>query len=161
MMTREAPADGHQLNETEWLTLRALADAIVPPSARYGIPGAGDAAIAKTIVKDAKHGDKLPRLIRGLAALEDMAQAAAGAAFAALEESRRETVAFAFRGAHPADATLAEQLVTQCYYRDDRVVASLGMELRPPMPEGYKVDQGDWSLLEQVQKRQPFHRPAG
>ena len=53
---------------------------------------------------------------------------------------------------------MAEVLVTQCYYRDDRVVRSLGMELRPPHPEGYAVDQGDWSVLDQVRKRQPFHR---
>ena len=90
-----------------------------------------------------------------------MAQAAHQTGFAALDEGSRQSVALVFRDAHQADATLAEQLVTQCYYRDDRVMQSLGMELRPPMPDGYKVDQGDWSLLEQVQKRQPFHRPAG
>ena len=158
-MTREAPADGHKLNETEWLTLRALADVIVPPSEKYGVPGAGDEDVCKNVIKDAGHGDKLPRLIAALAELHAMAQAE-GAAFPALDGSKRESVALAFRAAHPASAALAEQLVTQCYYRDDRVVLSLGMELRPPMPDGYKVDQGDWSLLEQVQKRQPFHRPA-
>lgn len=160
-MTREAPADGHLLNETEWHTLRALADVIVPPSGKYGIPGAGDEAIAKTIVKDANYGDKLARLIAALDTLNAMAQGVHGAEFALLHDDQRQAVAFTFREEQPAAATLAEQLVTQCYYRDDRVVTSLGMELRPPMPDGYKVDQGDWSLLEQVQKRQPFHRPAG
>ncbi len=160
-MTRETPPAGHLLNETEWHTLRALADVIVPPSQKYGIPGAGDEAIAKTIVKDANYGDKLPRLIAALDTLNAMAEGAHRGAFAMLGQDQRQSVAFAFREEQPAAATLAEQLVTQCYYRDDRVVWSLGMELRPPMPEGYKVDNGDWSLLEQVQKRQPFHRPAG
>ncbi len=160
-MIREAPSGGHKLNETEWLTLRALADAIVPPSEAYGVPGAGDEDVCKNVIKDAGHGDRLAQLIAALEVLNEMAEAAHNAGFAALDERQRESVALSFREAHPAAAGLAEQLVTQCYYRDDRVVQSLGLELRPPMPEGYKVEQGDWSLLEQVQKRQPFHRPAG
>ncbi len=159
-MTRTAPADGHLLNETEWLMLRALADVVIPPSETYGIPGAGDEAVAKTIVKDAGYGDKLPRLIAALEALEAHA-ATTGGAFLTLAENQREEAAMAFRAANPAAAALIEQLVTQCYYRDDRVVTSLGMELRPPMPDGYEIEQGDWSLLEPVQKRPPFHRPAG
>lgn len=160
-MIRETPPEGHLLNETEWHTLRALADVIVPPSDKYDVPGAGDEAIAKTIVKDANYGDKLPRLIAALDTLNAMAQGVHGTEFAMLREDQREAVAFTFREEQPAAATLAEQLVTQCYYRDDRVMTSLGMELRPPMPEGYKVEDGDWSLLDQVRKRQPFHRPAG
>ena len=160
-MTRETPPADHLLNETEWHTLRALADVIVPPSEKYGIPGAGDETIAKTIVKDANYGDKLTRLIAALDTLNAMSQGVHGTEFAMLREDQRENVAFTFREEQPTAATLCEVLVTQCYYRDDRVVTSLGMELRPPMPEGYKVEQGDWSLLEQVQKRQPFHRPAG
>ncbi len=160
-MTRETPADGHLLNETEWHTLRALADVIVPPSEKYGIPGAGDEAIAKTIIKDANYGDKLARLVAALDTLNAMAQGVHSTVFAMLREDQREFVALTFREEQPAAATLAEQLVTQCYYRDDRVVTSLGMELRPPMPEGYKVEDGDWSLLEPVRRRDPFHRPAG
>ena len=124
------------------------------------VVGAGDEAIAKTIVKDANYGDKLARLIAALDTLNVMAQGVYGAEFALLREDQREAVAFTFREEQPAAATLAEQLVTQCYYRDDRVVQSLGMELRPPMPEGYKVDQGDWSLLEPARRREPFHRPV-
>jgi hypothetical protein len=160
-MTRETPPPGHLLNETEWLTLRALADVIVPPSEKYGVPGAGDEAIAKTIVKDANYGDKLVRLIGGLEALESLAQSQHNKGFADLDAGKREAVALAFREAERPAATLAEQLVAQCYYRDDRVVASLGMELRPPMPDGYKVEEGDWSLLDKVRARAPFHRPIG
>ena len=34
-----------------------------------------------------------------------------------------------------------------CYYRDDRVMVSLGLEARPPFPKGHVLEQGDWSLL--------------
>jgi len=159
-MTREAPPTGHKLNETEWFTLRALADTIVPPSEQYGVPGAGDEDVCKNVIKDAGHGDKLPRLIQALETLNTLSEAAHNSGFAALDEGGRESVALSFRELHPGAANLAEMLVTQCYYRDDRVMASLGLELRPPMPEGYGVDEGDWSALDPVRRRQPFHRPA-
>ena len=88
-MTRATPPAGHLLNETEWHTLRALADVIVPPSEKYGIPGAGDEAIAKTIVKDANYGDKLARLIAALDTLNAMAQGVHGAEFALLHGDQR------------------------------------------------------------------------
>ena len=155
-MNHQVPPEGHKLTDQQWFTLRALADVIVPPSAQYGVPGAGDEAICKYVINDA--AKRLPRLIEALATLNDIAHEVHGAAFVELDEAQRETSALLFRDGHQAAAGMAEVLVTQCYYRDDRVVRSLGMELRPPHPEGYAVDQGDWSVLDQVRKRQPFHR---
>ncbi len=51
-----------------------------------------------------------------------------------------------------------ENLTSQCYYQDDRIMISLGMEPRPPYPEGFTVEQGDWTLLEPVRKREKFYR---
>jgi hypothetical protein len=48
----------------------------------------------------------------------------------------------------------------QCYYRDDRVMRSLGMEVRPPFPQGFEVERGDWSLLDPVRSRPPLYRRA-
>jgi hypothetical protein len=56
-----------------------------------------------------------------------------------------------------AAATLT-RVVLQCYYRDDRVLRSLGLELRPPFPQGYALDQGDWSLLDPVKVRPSMWR---
>jgi hypothetical protein len=33
------------------------------------------------------------------------------------------------------------------------VLRSLGLELRPPFPKGYELEQGDWSLLDPVKAR--------
>ena len=44
---------------------------------------------------------------------------------------------------------LALETVT-CYYQQDRVLEGLGMEARPPFPTGYRVEQGDLSLLKPV-----------
>ena len=43
--------------------------------------------------------------------------------------------------------------VLQCYYRDDRVIAALGLEARAPFPRGYELPQGDFSLVEAVRGR--------
>jgi len=50
--------------------------------------------------------------------------------------------------------------VLQCYYRDDRVLRSLGLELRPPFPNGHVLPDGDWSLLDPVKKRPSKLRQA-
>ena len=52
------------------------------------------------------------------------------------------------------------RIVLLCYYRDDRVMVSLGLEVRPPFPKGHVVEQGDWSLLDPVRSRRPFWRSA-
>ena len=44
--------------------------------------------------------------------------------------------------------------------RSARVLESLGTPPRPPFPEGYEVDQGDWSLLDPVRNRGPIYRPV-
>ena len=49
--------------------------------------------------------------------------------------------------------TALGRAVLQCYYRDDRVLRSLGLELRAPFPKGYTLEQGDWSLLDAVRGR--------
>ncbi len=51
-----------------------------------------------------------------------------------------------------AAATLV-RVVLQCYYRDDRVLRSLGLELRAPFPKGHVLPDGDWSLLDPVRAR--------
>jgi hypothetical protein len=37
---------------------------------------------------------------------------------------------------------------------------SLDMEVRPPFPQGFAVEQGNWSLLDPVRKRPKLYRDA-
>jgi hypothetical protein len=53
------------------------------------------------------------------------------------------------------------RIILQCYYRDDRVMRSLGMEPRPLFPKGFEVEQGDWSLLDPVRARPTLYRDVG
>jgi hypothetical protein len=51
-------------------------------------------------------------------------------------------------------------VAARCYYRDDRVMRAIGMEVRAPYPLGFKVEQGDLSLLEPVRLRGKKYRDA-
>ncbi len=70
------------------------------------------------------------------------------------------TVANEFRATGGGAAATLVRVVLQCYYRDDRVLRSLGLELRAPFPQGYALEQGDWSLLDPVKARSPSLRRA-
>ena len=64
----------------------------------------------------------------------------------------------AFREVGGAPLAALVRVVLLCYYRDDRVMRSLGQEARPPFPRGHVVEQGDWSLLDPVRARKPMYR---
>jgi hypothetical protein len=132
--------------------LRALAGTIIPASQTYGVPSADDEKILSDIVASLERDhDDVCHALAHLATL-------AGGAFAELAPERRAEVAAAFRAAGGAPLAALVRVVLLCYYRDDRVMLSLGLEPRPPFPKGHVVEQGDWSLLDPVRKRPPMYR---
>ena len=144
------------LTAQQMRTLSALADAVIPSSEAFGVPGAGDPTIVEAIVGDA--GRRLDKLAAALALVDQLADEAYGSRFAELSKEGRDQIGAVLRETHPSSAHLVASLTMQCYYRDDRVMRSLGMEPRPPHPEGYEIKQGDWSLLEPVRGREAFYR---
>jgi hypothetical protein len=132
--------------------LRTIAAMIIPASTEYNVPGADDAAIQADMI--ATLGRDMNRVS---AALDHLARLA-GQPLADLDPARREAVAKEFRAAGGVSAATLTRVVLQCYYRDDRVLRSLGLELRPPFPQGHTLEQGDWSLLDPVKKRPPMLR---
>ena len=132
--------------------LRTVAAMIIPPSSEYNVPGADDGKIQADIL--ATLGRDTKRVVE---ALDHLARLA-GRPLAGLDPARREAVAKEFRSAGGVAAATLTRVVLQCYYRDDRVVRSLGLELRPPFPLGYTLEQGDWSLLDPVKARASMWR---
>ena len=142
----------HDLTAEQVRDLRALAGMIIPPSPTYGVPGADDELIFKDILGSLERDhDDICRALAQLAAL-------AGGAFADLGPERRTEVAAIFREAGGASLAALVRLVLLCYYRDDRVMRSLGQEARAPFPKGHVVEQGDWSLLDAVRARPRMYR---
>ena len=145
------PAES-SLTPTERDDLRAISGVIVPASAAYDTPGADDPAIQADMLTTL--GRDAEPVREALAQLTRLA----GGPFAALDPARRAVVALELRTqGGVAVATLA-RVVLQCYYRDDRVVRSLGLEPRPPYPKGHVLEDGDWSLLDPVRARPPLWR---
>jgi hypothetical protein len=127
--------------------LRIISAIMIPASTEYRVPGADDPAVQADILKT------LGRDAAQVSAALDHLARLAGAPLAELGEARREAIAEEFRTSGGAAAATLVRVVLQCYYRDDRVLRSLGLEVRPPFPQGYTLEQGDWSLLDSVKER--------
>jgi hypothetical protein len=140
------------LTAAETRDLRAFAGAMIPASERYGVPGADDDTIFADIVKSlGRDREDVGLALERLAVL-------AGGAFADLPAGHRLVVANELRTEGGLPLAALTRIILLCYYRDDRVMRSLGQEPRPPFPLGHLVEQGDWSLLDPVRKRAPFYR---
>jgi hypothetical protein len=125
---------------------------MIPASTPHGVPGADDELIFVDIVKNLERDTAdAQTALRQLAALS-------GGAFADLSPERRAEVAARFKQEGGAPLFALNRVVLLCYYRDDRVMRSLGQEPRSPFPKGHVVDQGDWSLLDPVRRRPPMWR---
>jgi hypothetical protein len=134
--------------------LRVISGLIIPASEEFDVPGADDPVIQADIIATLGRDAALVAH-----ALDRLAQVA-GAPLAGLDPPQRETVASELRAQGGAAVATLTRVVLQCYYRDDRVVRSLGLEPRPPHPKGHVLEDGDWSLLDPVRARPPFWRRA-
>lgn len=154
MSDTKARADA-ELSAAELDTLRLIAGHMIPVSPHYGVPGADDPAIiadiAGSIDRDASAVREALALVDGLA----------GGRLAQADPAEQARTLARFKAAYPVLAGTIETVVARCYYRDERVLESIGMEPRPPFPEGYAVEQGDWSLLDPVRARGRIYRDAG
>jgi hypothetical protein len=135
-------------------SLRCLAEMMIPASDEYGVPSAGDdkifADILRSFGRDAEQVIAVLRTLDGLAAGH----------FADLDPQQREAVAARLHETGGEALMSLGRIILQCYYRDDRVMRSLGMDPRPPYPKGFEVEQGDWSLLDPVRARPKLYRDA-
>jgi len=134
--------------------LRAIAGVIIPASTEFDVPGTDAPAIQADIMATLGPDAGLVR-----EALDELA-GFAGQPLASLDPARREAVAAELRAKGGDPVMTLTRVVLQCYYRDDRVVRSLGLEPRPPYPQGHVLEDGDWSLLDPVLARPPMWRRA-
>jgi hypothetical protein len=136
--------------------LDRLAELMIP--AEEGLPSAADAPIfANVLTRLCERADVVNA---GLALVVSISADLAGAAFLTLPATEQLTVVARLRAACPGFVSLFESAVAACYYRDDRVLRSLGLPARAPYPEGNAVEPTDWSMLDSVRARQPFYRSA-
>jgi hypothetical protein len=154
----ESLISGGGLSPAQGATLECVLDLIVPPSADGRMPGATEVGVPAYL--QAHCAEALPILREELDRLDAEAQARCGQPFAALGAVDCQALVDAMRAQDPAFMSrLALETVT-CYYQHDRVLAALGMEVRSPAPQGFKVISGDLMLLSPVRKRGKMYRDA-
>src|SRR5262249_14937712 len=110
-------------------------------------PGADDAGIQGDILAT------LGRDTKQISAALDHIARLAGKPLAEVDDARREAVVQEFRASGGTPAATLARVILQWYYRDDRVLRSLGLDLRAPFPQGHVLPDGDWSLLDPVKAR--------
>ena len=119
-MSEQSLTRDETLNDAEIADLRCIAGMIIPQSAKYRVPGADDDVIIADIV--ASIGRDGAQVRAALARLRTLA----GGPFAALGETHRAEVAAKLRADGGGAVGVLTRIVLLCYYRDDRVMASLG-----------------------------------
>lgn len=154
-MTSSTETQEALLTPVEAECLRLLAGHMIPASEAHGVPGADDPAIlADMMTAIGRDRDALKAIL----ALVDKA---AGGRLADLTREAQAELLARMRAEDAAHFAVVEAVVSRAYYRDDRVLTSLGVEPRPPFPKGFEVEQVDLSLLEPVRRRGPIYREAG
>jgi hypothetical protein len=143
------------LSAEQCRSLRCLAEMMIPASAEYGVPSAADDAIFADIVRSLGHNSE-----HAIAVLQRL-DAMSDGRFTDLDPKQRDVIAARLREIGGGALTFLTRIILQCYYRDDRVMRSLGMEPRPPFPKGFELEQGDWSLLDPVRRRAKLYRDTG
>jgi hypothetical protein len=124
----------------ETADLARIAGLMIPASDAHGVPGADDTEImAAIMLSAARDAGSVRQAMTVFAACPDP-----------------ET----FQRNHQSEATCLQTIVASCYYRDARVLTSLGRAPQPPFPKGHEVNDGDWSLLDPVRARAPIWRPT-
>ena len=141
-----------ELTIGELRNLRRLAGFMVPADAAYGVPGADDETIFADIVRS------LGRDAEAVRTALTMLQEIAGEDFDGMDAGKAEAAATALLSRDDLIVKALGRAVLQCYYRDDRVLRSLGIEPSAPFPKGRLLEQGDWSLLDAVRGRPQMWR---
>jgi hypothetical protein len=141
---------GAELSSEERKTLAQALDALVPARDDARLPGAGALGVGDHVERAAR-ASELPALARALARL-----AARGFAQAAPPE--RVALLGALAQEDPATFHALLLHAYGGYYHHPRVVEALGLEPRPPFPQGYAVAPTDFALLDPVRGRAKLYR---
>ena len=141
---------------------RALAralDEIIPPSEGGRLPGAGEVDVVSYVERALRSTPELRAMIvEGLTALEALAQGRHDCAFAALSRETQSEVLHALAYSEHAFPPVLMLHAYAGYYQDGRILQALGLEPRPPHPQGYTMGPNDLTLLDPVRQRPKRYR---
>jgi hypothetical protein len=96
--------------------------------------------------------------VQGISGLDELARSRGSQSFAALSKPDRVQVLNELGPKQPAFLPTLILYTYGGYYQNGRVVEALGLEARPPFPEGYEVEPNDLTLLDEVRQRPKMYR---
>ena len=150
------PAHRSFFSDSQTELVARVLDRIVPP--KDTMPGAGEIAI-EYLDQFVGVSPQLKRIFNnGLTEIELRSQQSFASAFAILPGEQQDEV---LRQVEADDKGFFDLLVRQTYngyYTDRRIIEALGLEARGPQPRGYRVEMGNISLRENVQRRGRIYR---
>jgi hypothetical protein len=130
-----------------------MMDTLIPASADGRMPGASEAGAAEWVARAIERAPERRALVsRGVRLADDLAREQSGRCFADLEAPARKEVVEALGAKDPDAFRELLTLVARGYYQHPRVLAGIGLEPRPPHPEGYAVEPTDFALLDGVRR---------
>jgi hypothetical protein len=133
----------------------AVLDLLIPARGAL-LPGAGALGLGAYV--EPRLGDAKAVVAAALAALDERVREGGGEDFAGLASAPGAELLQEVAGAHPG---FLESLIFHLYsgyYQHPRVVESIGLEARPPFPDGYPLEKGDLGLLDGVRRRPRLYR---
>ncbi len=153
-MPKDNKIVAENLNEEQERTLIALLNLIIPPSEDGKMLGAADVGFFSYL-----HNENFfPWIREGLLSIVEESHNKYGQEFSTLSDSEQtQLIDRLRRGLFRFFSRLTTQ-VMQCYYQHDQVLEAIGLEARPPFPQGYLVEEGDLTLLEPVYERGKLYR---
>jgi hypothetical protein len=135
-------------------TLMAIVNLIIPPSEDGKMPSAADVGFLAYMYNE----NFLPWIREGLIVIIEESQNKYGQEFSALSSSEQTRLIDKLRRRLLQFFNRLTTRVIQCYYQHDEVLEAIGLEARPPFPEGYLLEEGDLTLLEPVFLRGKIYR---
>ena len=145
-----ASEGGYSSQEVD--VLKRLFGKIIPASADKRFPSAADPRVFEDFL--ASSGRFRELISKAILLLQEFS----GSDYCRLSEVDADRVTQQFYANRTGPVTTLLSLLTQCYFRDDRVLEAIGLEPRAPYPGGFEVENGDWGLLEPVKSRGRIYR---
>ena len=130
----------------------ALVDLLLPASGDGRMPAASELGLP-----DRWRGET-PGAGEGLASIAAEARTRIRREFPDLAAAEQADVVAALGRRRWRSFTPLATAIFEWYDQQDRVLAALGCGARAPFPEGYRVEQGDLTLLESVYDRGRIYR---
>ena len=132
--------------------LVALLEVLIPADESYGVPSAGDDQVVDDFIRSMKGSTET------ITSFLKTIDSETNGGFTSMSPEDRLNQFESIQQSHRGAARTLGSLLLHVYYRDDRVLESLGMEGRAPFPLGNEVDRGDYTLLDPVKARGSIYR---